>query len=74
MVSRTRCTVGQVEQVLAFDVVELQRLRDRVEHALRGAADVAAFELGVVVEADTGEGGDLFAAQAGHPPVAAEVG
>jgi hypothetical protein len=57
-----------------FDVVELQRSRDGVEHALGGAADLAAFELGVVVDADAGEHGDLFAAQTGHAPFAAVVG
>ena len=35
-----------------------------------GAGEVAAFELGVVLDADPGERGDLAAAQPGHPAVA----
>ena len=69
-----RVGAGQVEQVLALDVVELQCPGDRVEHALGRAADVAALEPGVVVEADTGELGDLFAPQTRYPPFTAVVG
>ena len=65
---------GQVEQVGALDVVELQGPGDGVEDALGGSADVAALETGVVVEADPGELGDLLAAQPGDPTFAAEVG
>jgi hypothetical protein len=54
-----------------FDVVELQRAGDRVEHTLRCSVDVAALKPGVVVGADTGQHGDLGAPQspalaAGH--------
>jgi hypothetical protein len=69
-----RIHAGEVEQMLALGVVELQRPRDRIQHALGGAADVAALQLGVVVEADVGEHGDLFAPQAGHAAFTAEVG
>ena len=60
--------------VLAFDVVELQRPGDRVEHALRRSADVPALELRVVVQAHPGQPCDLFAAEAGHAALVAEVG
>jgi hypothetical protein len=63
----------QVEQVLPLDVVEPLGLRDRVEHALGSAAQVAALEPGVV-HAHPGECRRLLAAQAGHAPVATDVG
>jgi hypothetical protein len=65
---------GQVEEVLALGVVQLQGPGDGGQHALRGAADVAALQPRVVVEAHAGEHGDLLAAQPGYPPVPAEVG
>ena len=40
----------EVEQVGAFDLVELQGAGDGVEDVVGDAADVAAFELGVVLE------------------------
>lgn len=64
---------GQVEEMGALDVVEEQRPRDGVEDALGRAADVAALEAGVVVEADSGELGDFLAPQARDPALAAEV-
>src|SRR4051794_9371988 len=51
----------------ALCVIEAQRAGDRVEHAVRGAVDVAAFELCVVVDADSGEAGDLCAAEPPYP-------
>ena len=57
--------------MLAFGVVELQRAGDGVEDLGGGAVDGAAFELGVVLDAEPGERGDLAASQPGHPPVAA---
>ena len=56
---------GEVEQVRALGVVELQGAGDGVEHGGGGAGDRAALELGVVLHADAGERGDLAAAQAG---------
>ena len=61
---------GEVEQVGAFGLVELQRPGQRVEHAGGGAGDLAALEPGVVLDAQPGEGGDLAAAQPGHPAAA----
>ena len=52
--------------MLSLDLVELQRPRDGVENTLRRTADLAAFQLGVVVGADPGEHGDFVAAQSGH--------
>ena len=65
--------VGEVEQVGPFGVVELQGAGDRVEDGGGDAGDRAAFELGVVLDADPGQGGDLAAAQPGHP-AGADVG
>jgi hypothetical protein len=65
---------GQVVEVGAFGVVELEGVRDGVEDFLRGTREMAAFEADVVVDADAGEHGDLFAAQARHAPVAAVSG
>ena len=62
---------GQVEQMRSLDVAEPQRLGHGVEHALGGAADVAALQSGVVVEADSGQFGDLLPPQTGHPAVIA---
>jgi hypothetical protein len=70
---RDRGGAGQVEQVLPLGVVELECAGDRVEDAVGGPADVPAFQPRVVVHADAGERGDLFAPQAGHAPFAAEV-
>lgn len=44
---------------------------ERVEHALRRAGEVPAFELRVVVHRNTREQRHLFPAQALHPPAAA---
>ena len=57
---------GQVEQVRALGVVELQRAGERVEHAVGDAAHVAALQARVVRDADARQHGDLLAAQAGH--------
>ena len=66
---RTR-GAGEVEEVRALGVVELQRPRQRLEHELRDAADLAALQAPVVVGADAGQRRDLLAAQPGHPPLA----
>ena len=65
--------MGEVEQVGPFGVVELQGAGDGVQHRGGDARDRAAFEFGVVLHADSGEGGDLAAAQPGHSP-GADVG
>ena len=60
---------GEVEQVRALRVIQLQRPRHRVEHGRGCAGDRAALELGVVLDADPGEHRDLGAAQARDTPV-----
>ncbi len=49
-------------------IVEAQRTRDGVEHAVGRPVDVAALKLGVVVRAHAGEVRHFLAAQPGHPP------
>jgi hypothetical protein len=61
---------GQVGQVRLFGLVELQGPSESVQDAVGGAGEIAAFELGVVLDADTGQVGDLTAAQPRDPPVA----
>ena len=46
---------GEVEQVGAFGLVELQGPGQGVEDAGGGAGDLAALEAGVVLDAETGE-------------------
>ena len=50
----------------ALGLVELEGVRERVQHAVGGAAEVAALQAVVVVDAQPGERGDLLAAQPGH--------
>ena len=64
----------EVEQVRVLGVVELQRPRERLEHRVGDAGGVAAFETGVVVDADAGEDRDFFAAKAGDAARATAVG
>ena len=59
--------VGEVEQVGPFGVVELQGPGDGVQNGGGDAGDRAAFELGVVLDTDPGESGDLTSTQPGHP-------
>jgi hypothetical protein len=56
--------MGEVEQVGAFGVVELEGTGDGVEHGGGDAADGSALELGVVLHADPGQGCHLDATQA----------
>jgi hypothetical protein len=65
---------GEIGQVGAFGFVELQRAGQCVEDVVGDAAGVAAFELGVVVDADPGQHGDFLAAQARDAPVTAVGG
>jgi hypothetical protein len=53
--------------VASFGVVELEGAGDGVEDPCRDTPKRAALELGVVLDAHTGEGGDLAAAQSGDP-------
>ena len=53
-----------------FGLVELQGAGDGVKHAVGDSGEVAAFQLGVVVGADSGEYGDFFAAQSGDTAAA----
>ena len=55
---------SKVEEVCALGVVELERSGQRFQHAVGDAAQVSAFQAGVVRNADAGQDGDLFAAQA----------
>ena len=64
---------GEVEEVRALGVVELERASERLQHALGDAAQVAALQAGVVVDADAGQDGDLLAAQAGNAASAVGV-
>jgi hypothetical protein len=59
--------------VHALGVIELQRSRQRVEHALRDAARIATLEPRVVGDADAGEDRDFLASQAGNPARAISV-
>jgi hypothetical protein len=54
--------LGQVEQVGAFGLVELEGACEGLQHGLGHAGEVPALESGVVVGADAGEQGDLLAA------------
>src|ERR1700760_2460554 len=52
---------GQVEQVRPLGLVQAERARDRFEDTLGNAGQVAALHPVVVVDADPGQGRDLFA-------------
>ena len=54
--------VGKVERVSPFGVVEAEGSGDRVQHGGGDAGDGTVFQLGVVLDADPGEGSDLAAA------------
>src|SRR6266566_652065 len=64
---------GEIEQVFALGLVEVQGPAERLKHALGDPGKVAALELRVVLDADSGQVGDLAAAQTGHAAVAAVV-
>jgi hypothetical protein len=59
--------------VRPLGLVRLQRPGKCVEDGVGDAREVAAFELGVVLHADSGQVGDLAAAQSWHSPVAVVV-
>ena len=60
--------------MLAFGVVELQRVRDALEHLVQGAREIAALHPDVVVDAHAGQQRDLFSPQPLDAPVTAAVG
>ena len=55
---------GEVREVVALRLVELERVGDRLEDAVRDAARVAPLEPRVVLDADPGEQRDLLAPEA----------
>jgi hypothetical protein len=60
----TRCgrsgSAGEVEEVRALGVIELERPSERLQDKVRDAAEVPALQPLVVVHRDAGERGDLF--------------
>jgi aryl-alcohol dehydrogenase-like predicted oxidoreductase len=70
-VARGAGGAGQIEQVLPLGLAELQGPAERVEHALGHPGEIAALQLRVVLDADSGQVGDLAAAQARHTAVTA---
>ena len=64
----------QPEEVVALGLVELEGVDEPVQDAVGDAADAAALEAGVVLDADPGEQGDLLAAQPGDAAVRAVHG
>jgi hypothetical protein len=62
-----RLAAHEVEQVRPLDLVELDGPRNRFEHVLGDAPDVASFELDEVLDADAGEKRHLLAPQLGDP-------
>jgi hypothetical protein len=61
---------GEVEQVRAFGLVELQRAGKGLQNAGRRAGDLAALEPCVIFHAQSGDGGDLAAPEAGDTAAA----
>ncbi len=61
---------GEVEEVGAFGIVELERPRQCLQHALRDPAHVSTLQAGVVRNAHPGQDGDFLAAEPGHPATA----
>lgn len=47
---------------------------DGLQHAVGGVGERTTLQPDVVVDAEPGEGGDLFPAQPGHPPLASGHG
>ncbi len=68
------CGAGEVEQVGAFGLVELECAGDAFQHGVGGAGEVPAFHPDVVVDAHAGQQRDLLAAQPFDAAVAAAVG
>jgi hypothetical protein len=64
---------SKIEEVCALGFVEPQRSGERLQHGLGDARRVAALELRVVGDADSGKRCDLFPPQARYAPAAAAV-
>ena len=58
-----------MDQVVALGLVQQQGIRDGLQDVVGDAGQVAAFQTGVVLDADPGEEGDLGAAQPGNAAV-----
>jgi hypothetical protein len=54
---------GQLVQVVVLGLVQLQRTGQSIDDLRAGPGLLAAFQAGVVVDADPGQGGQLLAAQ-----------
>jgi len=63
---------GEVEEVRALGLVELQRARQRLKHAFGDTAHVAALQPGVVRDADSGQDRDLLAPEFGKAAAAVD--
>jgi hypothetical protein len=63
----------QVFQVRSLRVVELQGVREALDHAVGDTGRVAALELGHVLRGDPRQAGDLGAAQPRHPAAISAV-
>ena len=61
---------GEVEEVSALGVVELERPGQCLQHALRDAVHVSALQARVVRHAHAGQDGDLLAAESGNAAIA----
>src|SRR3954471_23515565 len=59
---------SEVEEMRALGLVEPERSGQRLQHALGDAAEVSAFQPGVVLNADAGQDSDLFTTQAWDAP------
>ena len=70
LVAKRSGGAGEVEQVGALGIVELKRVGEHFEHAVRDACGVAALQALVVLDADPSQRGHLLAAQARHPATA----
>ena len=60
----------EVEEVGTLGVVELERPRQCLQHALRDPAHISALQAGVVRNAHAGQDGDLLPAEPGHAATA----
>src|SRR5207247_1148092 len=61
---------GEVEEVGTFGIVELERPRQCLQHALGDPVHVSALQAGVIRSAHAGQHGDLLAAESGHAATA----
>jgi hypothetical protein len=60
----TRGAGGEIVQVLVLGFVQAENAGDGVDDGGAGPGLLAAFQAGVVVDADPGEGGEFLTAQA----------